>query len=251
MNIRKPIIGVTADSYLIDQQSYCIVGEKYLRAITDVVEGIPFVLPPIPELAGYHELLDSLDGLLLTGSDSNVHPNHYNESKHYENMMLDPKRDHLVLPLITAALQKGLPILAICRGFQEMNVALGGSLYQMVHEVEGLFDHRENSNLPKVMRYEPAHPINIVSGGLLKDLINSSRIYVNSLHSQGIKAVAPSLRVEAFSDDGLVEAFSLPDTRGFNIAVQWHPEWEVLTNPLHRVLFDAFRSACCGYMDRQ
>lgn len=248
MSDKKPIIGVTADSYIVDHQAYQLVGDKYLHAITDVVGGIPFVLPVISELAQYPALIDKLDGILLTGSDSNVHPHYYNDTKHYKNMLLDTERDSFVLSLIPLILKQRLPVMAICRGFQEMNVALGGSLHQMVHEVKGMQDHRENGDIPRIMRYEPVHAINVVPGGLLERLLNKRRLYVNSLHSQGIKTIAPKVRVEAYADDGLVEAISLPNAKGFALAVQWHPEWQVVHTPMYKILFDAFRTACRNHM---
>ncbi|MBY0242795.1 MAG: gamma-glutamyl-gamma-aminobutyrate hydrolase family protein, partial [Burkholderiaceae bacterium] len=162
----------------------------------------------------------------------------------------DHARDATTLPLIRAALERGLPLLAICRGFQEVNVALGGTLHQAVHEVPGLHDHRESKGQPLAMQYAAAHKVTLQAGGMLARLLDGARaIDVNSLHGQGIAELAPGLQVEAWAEDGLVEAYSIP-AAPFALAVQWHPEWQVTDNPVSLRLFTAFGDACRIYRDR-
>jgi putative glutamine amidotransferase len=160
---------------------------------------------------------------------------------------LDPARDATTLPLIRAALKRGVPILAICRGFQEMNVALGGSLHQAVQDVAGMMDHRENPDDSLDNQYGPKHSIELVSGGLLSQVLSGAReIMVNSLHGQGLNRLGAGIVVEATAHDGLIEAFSVPASP-FALAVQWHPEWRLLENPDSVKLFGAFGEACQEY----
>jgi putative glutamine amidotransferase len=147
------------------------------------------------------------------------------------------------LPLIRAALKAGLPLLAICRGLQELNVALGGSLHPRVHELPGKLDHRENGALPRHQRYEPAHPVRLAEGGVLADLVGSVEVMVNSLHAQGIDRLADGLRVEATAVDGLVEAVSVEGVPTFAVAVQWHAEWHFRDNTLAQALFHRLGAA--------
>jgi putative glutamine amidotransferase len=147
-------------------------------------------------------------GVLLTGSESNVHPSNFGEALHDASLPLDPQRDGWTLPLIPQVLARGLPLFAICRGTQEVNVALGGSLHQAVQEVPGLADHRGCEGEPAAVQYASSHPVDVVAGGLLHSIVHCSGFEVNSVHGQGIKRLAPGLRMEAVSADGLIEAFS-------------------------------------------
>lgn len=239
-----PLIGVPADRRKIDPHVYHIVGEKYLTPLTDLAAALPF---PIPALAGRLELqwvLERVDGLLLTGSHSNVEPWRYQGSASEPGTLHDAERDAVTLELIPAAIERGIPVFAICRGLQEMNVAFGGSLHQKVHEVPGMLDHREDATQPLDVQYGPAHEVELVRGGALHDLLASDRIEVNSVHCQGVDRLGDGLRVEARAPDGLIEALSVVDAPGFNIAVQWHPEWKAVDNSVSRALFAAFGEAC-------
>ena len=183
-----------------------------------------------------------LDGLLLTGSPSNVHPSHYGAEPSDPEILYDPERDATTLPLIREAIRRDLPILAICRGIQELNVALGGTLHQRVHEVPGRHNHRsrrDSSDGP----YGPAHRVTLTAGGLLASLAGAPEVKVNSLHSQGIDRPAVSLRIEAVAPDGQIEAVSLPEAR-FVVGVQWHPEYKAVDDPFSSALFSAFAVAC-------
>ncbi|AOV17425.1 hypothetical protein BJI67_10460 [Acidihalobacter aeolianus] len=244
MSERKPLIAVPADTRLLGHHWFHAAGEKYLRAVAEAAGGLPLVVPAMAEAVEIDALLERVDGLLFPGSPSNVEPALYGGPPSVEGTLHDPARDALSLPLIRAALDRGVPLFAICRGLQEVNVALGGTLHQRVQEIPGMQDHRENPDLPVEAQYGIAHEVTLVPDGLLDALIGRPRIAVNSLHWQGVDRLAPGLRAEARADDGLVEAFTLPDAPGFNLAVQWHPEWMVHDNPDSVTLFEAFGEAC-------
>jgi putative glutamine amidotransferase len=156
----------------------------------------------------------------------------------------DPHRDAVTLPLANRALETGVPLLAVCRGFQELNVALGGTLHQKVHEVSGYHNHLENKDDPLDVQYGPSHPVHLAEGSLLRELAGSDTAMVNSLHSQGVAKLASGVSVEAVADDGLIEAFRVDEAPGFALAVQWHPEWMVMENEFSKAIFKAFGDAC-------
>lgn len=241
---RLPLIGVTACTKPVGVHLHHIVGDKYVRAVAVGAGGLPLIIPALGELLDQATLLDSLDGLLLTGSPSNVEPHHYSGPASLDGTAHDPERDRTTLPLIRQAVAAGIPVLGICRGFQEMNVAFGGSLHQRVHEVAGLMDHREPEHEPLEVQYAPRHQLQVQPGGLLAGLGLPGEIAVNSIHGQGVERLAPGLRVEALAPDGLVEAFSVEGAQSFALGVQWHPEWQVASNPDYLAIFQAFGEAC-------
>jgi putative glutamine amidotransferase len=229
---------------MIGLHPFHTVGEKYARAVLDAAGGIPLLIPALADELGLDELLQRLDGLLFTGSLSNVEPVQYSGPPSEPGTLHDPARDATTLPLIRRAVQTGVPILGVCRGFQEMNVAFGGTLHQKVQDVEGKLDHREDNVLPLDLQYGPAHEVTLEQGGLLRGLAGSDRVQVNSLHAQGVERLGDGLSVEARAPDGLVEAFRVQSAPRFALAVQWHPEWKVMSNPFSRALFAAFGAAC-------
>ena len=242
MQTRRPVIGVPADRRMLGKHPFHAVGEKYLRALTDAAGVLPIVIPSFG--LAPQELVELVDGVMLTGSPSNVEPRHYAGPASVTGTLHDPDRDASTLPLIPAAIRAGVPVLGICRGFQEMNVACGGSLHQRVHEVGGYMDHRDDESAELDVQYGPAHDVLLDPGGMLRRLAGGAdRIRVNSLHWQGIDRLGSGLAVEARAPDGLVEAFSVEGAR-FAVAVQWHPEWKVMENPFSRALFAAFGDAC-------
>jgi putative glutamine amidotransferase len=240
----QPVIGIPADRRMVEHHAFHMVGEKYITAIRDGAEALPFVMPVLGGSVGFDQLLARIDGLFLTGSISNVEPHHYDGEPSIPGTLHDPERDQTTLPLIGAALEAGVPLLAVCRGFQEMNVALGGSLHQRVQEVPGYQDHRENPADALDEQYGPAHAVTLVEGGLLRPLAGTERVMVNSLHSQGVARLAQGVTVEAVADDGLIEAFRVDGAKSFALSVQWHPEWHVLENPFSTAIFRAFGDAC-------
>jgi putative glutamine amidotransferase len=189
------------------------------------------------------QLLGALDGLLFTGSPSNIEPYHYGGLP-LDNDFNDPIRDATTLPLIRAAVAQGVPVLGICRGFQEMNVAFGGSLYQKVHEQPQMLDHRDIGNTADEKYCRIAHSIHFAEHGLLQQWTGKTDAMVNSLHHQGVQELASQLTVEATAPDGLIEAFSVTNAPSFSFAVQWHPEWRHQENPLSQAIFQAFGRAC-------
>ncbi len=228
------------------------VGEKYVQAAIRAVGALPILIPAFgPELGddtamadALDRLLETLDGVLLTGSPSNVEPHHYGRESR-PGTVHDAARDATTLPLIRHTIDRGVPLFAICRGLQEVNVALGGSLHQLVHEVDGRRDHRSPKSPDTDVNYAPVHDIDIVEGGLLHRLLGERRVRVNSLHAQGVDVLAPRARVEATChEDGQVEALSVPDAPGFALALQWHPEYKALENPVSMKVFAAFAAAC-------
>jgi putative glutamine amidotransferase len=188
-------------------------------------------------------LLEACDGLLLTGSASNVEPHHYGGPASTPGTLHDANRDATTLPLIPRAVAAGLPVLAICRGFQEMNVAYGGTLHQQLHEVPGNLDHRDDESQPLEVQYGPAHEVLLEPGGELEKIAGVSRLNVNSLHWQGVQKLGRGLTVEARAADGVIEAFSVTGSSGFSMGLQWHPEWQFAKDPFSRALFAAFGAA--------
>ena len=179
-----------------------------------------------------------------------VHPQHFHETLADPDLPLDPVRDDWTLPLIPQILARGLPLLAICRGAQEVNVALGGSLYQAVQDAGPFVDHRADSHQPAAVQYGPAHAMEVVEGGRLHGIVDRRRFDVNSLHSQAVKTLAPGLLAEARAPDGLSEAFCQPSAPGFNLCVQWHPEWQAADNLVSMRLLEAFGHAVRQYRDK-
>jgi putative glutamine amidotransferase len=232
----------------LGEHPYHIVGRKYVEAVR-LAGALPLVVPRL-EAGEIDTALDLAHGVLLTGSPSNVHPSHFGEGVHDPALPLDPERDAWVLAMVPRVLARGLPLFAICRGAQEANVALGGSLHQAVHQVAGLADHRADDSMPAAMQYAPAHRVDVVRGGVLEAIIGQASFQVNSLHGQGVKRLASGLRTEAVAPDGLVEAFSMADAPGFNLCVQWHPEWQAAENPVSMRLLQAFGAAVHQYRDR-
>lgn len=243
----KPLIGVTAcarrdSSSDHSRVSYGVV-EKYISAVA-LFGGTPVIVPPILESMA---LLSQLGGLLLTGSASNIDPQHYNGPENLE-VLRDPYRDNLVLPLIPRAIDAGIPVLGLCRGHQEINVALGGSLTPSVHRLPGRIDHRVPPDRDGDQRYDTAHPVRLTAGGLLQRLVASDQAVVNSLHSEAIDRLAPGLVVEATADDTTIEAVRLNTANQFVLGVQWHPEHPVARNwPLSKAIFTTFITAALTY----
>jgi len=240
----KPIIAVPADRRVIEPHPYHMVGEKYLKALTDGADAIPLMVPALADELEIEEILDEVDGVFLTGSASDIEPHHYGEESGDAGALRDPHRDALTLPMAQKALRSGVPLLAVCRGFQELNVVLGGTLHQELQIVPGYHNHKENPEDPLDVQYGPSHPVTLVEGGMLQRLAGQTSAMVNSLHGQGVRKLADGVTVEAVADDGLIEAFTVDSAPGFALAVQWHPEWQVTNNELATAIFKAFGDAC-------
>jgi putative glutamine amidotransferase len=239
-----PFIGIPCCLRSINERPFHTVSERYPNAIIDAAGCLPILIPSIGPKIDLGALLDGLDALLLTGSPSNVEPSHYGGPPSQEGTLHDPDRDATTLPLIREAVRRDMPILAICRGIQELNVALGGSLHQRIFEMPDRFNHRRRKGPMTIdERYGPAHGVKLSAGGRLIELAGTAELMVNSLHGQGIDRPAPDLLVEAVAPYGQIEAVSLPGAR-FVVGVQWHPEYKALENPFSRALFAAFAQAC-------
>lgn len=241
----KPIVGVTADARTLGAHPSHVVGEKYLSAVIDGAQALALAIPALGERQANADVLDAVDGLLFTGSYSNVEPHHYGGAASAPGTLHDPARDATTLPLMRAAIEAGVPVLALCRGLQEMNVVFGGTLHQNVHEIAGLDDHRENKDDTLDVQYGPSHPVRLAPGGLLARLAGTrTEVSVNSLHAQGIERLGAGLVAEAFARDGLIEAVRAEHARAFALGVQWHPEWRHAADPLSSAIFRAFGEAC-------
>ena len=225
------------------------VSESYIKGVIDGTGGLPVLLPAIGDridAAALDLWLNAVDGLLITGSPSNVDPAHYDGHEARRDSERDPARDATTLPLLRRAIERAVPVLAICRGIQELNVALGGTLHQHVHELPGRMDHRSDKSRPLPERFdELAHAVTLTEGGVLQAILDgASEIEVNTLHGQAIDRPGERVVVEAIAPDGTIEAVSVRDAPGFALGIQWHPEWKVREDPHSRRLFAAFGDAC-------
>lgn len=246
---RRPVVGIPACIKPIGPHDFHVIGRKYVDAVL-AAGCTPVLLPALGERQDVEQLIEMLDGIMLTGSPSMVEPARYGQLPAYPDMHLDKERDATTFPLIAAALDAGLPLMAICRGFQEFNVALGGTLFQAVQDVPGRMDHREPKDKPLDVQYGPAHPVHLTSGGKLQAILGGvDQIQVNSIHSQGIDQLAPALTAEAVAPDGQIEAVWVTAAKSFALAVQWHPEWKVMENPDSVKIFTAFGDACRARQD--
>ena len=241
-----PLVGLPCCTRAVGEHPGQWVGEKYVRAVSDAATAFPVLLPALEEPLEIEQIIGRLDGLLLTGSRSNVEPHHYAGVPSAPGTHHDAPRDKLTLPLIRAAIAADLPILAICRGIQELNVALGGTLHQRLHELEGRLDHRAPEGNADHRYGHAAHIVALTPGGSLAALAGAPTLTVNSLHSQGIDRLAPGLVVEAVAPDGQIEAVRHAEAT-FVIGVQWHPEYRVMENDFGRALLAAFGRACRAF----
>lgn len=247
------MIGIVADVKQIGPHPFHAVGEKYINAVAHGAGALPVLLPAtaagedLETIQAPLDFLDLVDGLFLPGSASNVEPRLYATCEPLP-MLHDPQRDATTMPLIRAALERGMPLLAVCRGHQELNVALGGTLHQLVHEQPGLMDHREPKDAPRRMQYAAAHGIRLAEGGLLRRIAGVPMALVNSIHAQGIDRLAPGLAVEATAPDGLIEAVRV-EAAPFALGVQWHPEWRFRDDHLSTAILAAFGAAAASYRE--
>lgn len=239
-----PVVGIICDKEIIGPHPFHITGEKYIKAMSDTSNCLSLLIPAMGDESSMDQLLTMLDGILFTGGYSMVDPLHYQDIAAEAETKLDTARDSTSLPLIVKAVAQGVPVLGICRGFQEMNVAFGGSLHQKLYENGHYFEHRENKALTLEQQYSLSHHVNVTANGKLENIVNETAFDVNSLHTQGVDRLADNLTIEATAEDGLVEAFSVTNSESFAMAVQWHPEWQVDKNKQSTLLFHAFGQAC-------
>lgn len=251
MSTMKPLIGISccAISYGTFGMAKHAASDTYVRAVDQVVGGVPVLIPANGEHADIATLILRLDGIILTGSRSNVSPTRYGGPPHPDGTPEDPARDAVTLALIRAAIPAGVPVLAICRGMQELNVALGGSLHQRLQDLPGRIDHSTPMQPDPRIRQGKAHLVRLAAGSWLHRIAGTTTIAVNSLHNEGMDRLGAGLVPEATAPDGTIEAIRLP-TAPFIVGVQWHPEYDFANDPVSRGIFAAFASAVADHTTR-
>jgi putative glutamine amidotransferase len=246
----NPLVGLPADTFEDRGFTFHSIGDKYLRAVAEVARCIPIMIPALDADFDLEGLLDRLDGVVMTGAVSNVHPPHYGAVATERHEPYDHLRDRLTLKLIAQVIERGMPLLCICRGFQELNVVLGGTLATELQDLPGRLDHRAPKSADIAVRYGPAHAVTVTPCGQLEQILGKRETMVNTVHRQGIDTLAPQLAVEATAPDGTVEAVSVKGARGFAMGFQWHPEYKAADNPDSVKLFEAFGTAARTYAAR-
>jgi putative glutamine amidotransferase len=250
----KPVVGVIGNSGVInDRHNVQLVGQRNMRAVAEVAGALPLMFAGTPDITDVDALLGAVDGILLTGARANVHPSYFGKDEHPAHEPYDRGRDAIALKLIEACVERGVPLFGICRGFQEMNVAFGGSLHPEIRELPGRMNHRMPRLPNGEIHPDPAvifaerHEIRLTPGGVFAKLFGTDSIRVNSLHGQGILEPGPRVIVEGVAEDGTMEAIRIADAPGFALGVQWHAEYDASHNPINRALFEAFRDALLAY----
>ena len=240
----RPVVGIIGNSYLIDDK-YPTQGSGVmnLEAIAEVANAIPIIIPSLPKCFSTEELMAVFDGFLFTGGRPNVHPSYYGCQPTEAHGFFDKNRDEVVLPLIQACEKRGKPILGLCRGFQEFNVAFGGTLHPEIRELPGRGNHRMPPDGTLEEQFAHRHEVQIVEGGEFENIFRSTRIIVNSLHGQGIDIPGDRIIIEGYANDGTPEALTIRNSVGFCLAVQWHPEWNASLDIVSKTLFEAFGNA--------
>jgi len=247
-SVRQGIVAISCNMSEVDGHLSHRVGDRYVTAVHDLSGALPMLVPALGDDLDVARLLDSVDGVLLTGGASNVEPHRYQGTHGVECGPHDAGRDGMALQLVRTAVDRGVPLLGICRGHQEINVAFGGSLFPWLHDVPGRFDHRRPRDKPIEVQLSPRQNITLTEGGYLQELLDGDPdIMVNTLHGQGIDRLGDGLTVEAVADDGTIEAIRVTDARAFAVGVQWHPEWKPAEHRLYAALFRAFGEAVRDY----
>jgi len=240
----RPVIGIIGNSHVLNDQYVVHAGGMMnSQAVAQVAGCMPILVPSDPALVSVGELMDCCDGFLLTGGRPNVHPEEYGEEETEAHGTFDRARDALVLALTRACVETGQPVFGICRGFQEMNVAMGGSLYPEIRDLPGRMNHRMPPDGTLEEKFELRHNVRFTSGGVFHKVMGADVVRTNTLHGQGIKAAGPRIVVDGYAEDGTPEAIYVDGAPGFTLAVQWHPEYEAAKDPVSRPLFEAFGKA--------
>lgn len=243
----KPIIAITCDTKQVGLHLFHQVGDKYIEAISTLTGALPLLLPAMDTPIDIDDILSTVDGILFTGAYANIQRELYGLAPAPDDEPQDFQRDKNTLPLLKAAVEAGVPVFGICRGFQEMNVAYGGTLHPRIHDIEGRMDHREDSSAAIEVQYGPVHSVTVQEGGLLSKVTGETSFDVNSVHGQGVDRLADGLELEAQADDGTIEAISVKGSKTFALAVQWHPEWQASSNKQSSKLFRSFGDAVKAY----
>lgn len=240
----RPKIGIIGNSYLLnDEYPAHAGGTMNSEAVAEVSGCMPLLIPSDPRYLSVAELLETFDGFLLTGGRPNVHPNEYGEAETKAHGTFDRARDAIVLPLVQACVERGQPVFGICRGFQEVNVAMGGTLHPEIRDLPGRMNHRmpPDGTLPE--KFALRHVVSLTEGGVFHRVFGAPEVMTNTLHGQGIKAPGPRVVIDGHAPDGTPEAIYVKDAPGFTLSVQWHPEWDAANDPVSRPLFEAFGDA--------
>jgi putative glutamine amidotransferase len=246
----RAVIGIISNSVLInDQYPAHSGGQMNTRAVADVAGAMPLIIPADPRCVGVAELIEACDGFLLTGGRPNVHPEEYGEEATAAHGSFDRCRDAVTLPLVRACVERGQPFLGICRGFQEVNVAMGGTLHPEIRELPGRINHRMPPNGTLEEKFALRHPVRFTPGGVFHRLVGAAEVMTNSLHGQGIKSEGRRIVVDGWAPDGTPEALYVEGAAGFTLAVQWHPEWNAAQDPVSRPLFQAFGAAVAAWAE--
>ena len=241
---RKPVVLMSMGAQERKGHDYQVMTHKYITPLVEIAGCVPVLVPTCCGTDDLEQYLDMAHGVYLTGAGSNIDPTLYGQENLTPEKGQDRDRDLFDLPLIKAAIARGLPVFGICRGMQEINVALGGDIHQKVYAEPGFNDHRENPEDPVAVQYAEAHKVRIEPNSWLARVLGRDEIGVNSLHGQGIKTLGKGLEPLARAEDGLIEAFHAPSLSPFLFAVQWHPEWQAAQNPDSVKMFEAFGEAC-------
>ncbi len=241
----RPVIGIIGNSYLInDEYPAHAAGQMNTHAVSQVAGAVPMIVPSDPGVVAVDELMAVCDGFLFTGGRPNVHPEEYGEEETDAHGAFDRDRDRIALPLIRACVARGQPIFGICRGFQEVNVAMGGTLYPEIRDLPGRDNHRMPPEGTLAEKFELRHAVTFSEGGVFHRLMGAREVMTNTLHGQGIKTPGARIVIDGHAPDGTPEAIYIADAPGFTLSVQWHPEWNAADDPVSRPLFEAFGDAC-------
>ena len=246
--MKKPVIGIIANPYVLnDQYLVQACGRMNIEAVAAVTGALPLIVPSLPGAVPVYDLMAACDGFLFTGGRPNVHPEEYGHEATAAHGEFDRDRDGVTLPLIRASVEQGLPILGVCRGFQEFNVAFGGTLHPEIRDLPGRMNHRMPPDGTIEEKFALRHPIALRKGSAFTRIFGADEVMVNSLHGQGIETAGPRVQIDGHAPDGTPEAIEIADAPGFAMAVQWHPEWNAENDPVSRPLFAAFGAAADAY----
>ena len=247
---RRPVIGIIGNHLLVnDRYPVHLGGTMNSQAVAEVAGAMPLIIPSDPAYVSVADLLDTCDGFLLTGGRPNVHPSEYGEEETPAHGAFDRNRDAVTLPLVRDCVARGQPFLGICRGFQEVNVALGGTLYPEIRDLPGRMNHRMPPDGALEEQFALRHPVRFTAGGVFHRLMGAEEVMTNTLHGQGIARAAERIVIDGWAEDGTPEAIYVRDAPGFTLAVQWHPEWNAAADPVSRALFQAFGQACAEWAE--
>lgn len=245
--MHRPVVGIISNAHILNE-TYNVqaVGTMNIEAVATVANAIPLIVPATPLIGDIDDLIEVCDGFVFTGGRPNVHPKFYGHEPTEAHGQFDLDRDELTLPLIRRCVEKSIPTLAICRGFQEMNVAFGGTLHPEIRDLPGRINHRMPPDGTMEEKFEHRHTVALTANGVFANIFGSDEVLVNSLHGQGICEAGERVIIEGYAPDGTPEAIHIKDAPGFAIGVQWHPEWNAENDEVSKPLFEAFGNALRG-----